>query len=275
MDEESPSLSSSLDSGGHQCDPESGSRCKKDPGLWVVSTFPLTSALLRALQMHSKGYLFASCLKLSNNLLIKEDWKHSTSDLAVWGLQGPCCPQDSPWPPLLCSPGPLPAPGLRAQPQACRGSFWVTLGQSHLPEKQVGVPAIITWDAVSAGLPRDGNTMCICILSTDTASVPAVCGPVLERPAAVCAPGPSVLRGPEHSAACWFQKEERKNGHAPPPPGQEKWPGAPAALRLRPGLSLASPQPCWPSSALERLIGGTFTTFSWDTRPLQLWVNPN
>ena len=157
MDEESPSLSSSLDSGGHQCDPESGSRCKKDPGLWVVSTFPLTSALLRALQMHSKGYLFASCLKLSNNLLIKEDWKHSTSDLAVWGLQGPCCPQDSPWPPLLCSPGPLPAPGLRAQPQACRGSFWVTLGQSHLPEKQVGVPAIITWDAVSAGLPRDGH----------------------------------------------------------------------------------------------------------------------
>lgn len=175
MDEENPSLSSSLGSGGHQCDPVSGSRCKKDPGLWVVSTFPLTSALLRALQMHSKGYLFASCLKLSNNLLIKEDWKHSTSDLAVWGLQGPCCPQDSPWPPLLCSPGPLPAPGLRAQPQACRGSFWVTLGQSHLPEKQV-------FPRLSREMPfqlacRATDTMCICILSTDTASVPAVCGP--------------------------------------------------------------------------------------------------
>lgn len=93
MDEENPSLSSHLGSEGHQCDTVSGSSCKKDPGLWVVSTFPLTLALLRVLEMHSKGYLFASCLKLSNNLLIKEDWKHSTSDLAIWGLHGPCCPR--------------------------------------------------------------------------------------------------------------------------------------------------------------------------------------
>lgn len=107
MDEENPSLSSHLGSEGHQCDTVSGSSCKKDPGLWVVSTFPLTLALLRVLEMHSKGYLFASCLKLSNNLLIKEDWKHSTSDLAVWGLQGPCCPRTAlGWPscarPALC-----------------------------------------------------------------------------------------------------------------------------------------------------------------------------
>ena len=97
MDEENPSLSSHLGSEGHQCDTVSGSSCKKDPGLWVVSTFPLTLALLRVLEMHSKGYLFASCLKLSNNLLIKEDWKHSTSDLAIWGLQGPCCPRTALW----------------------------------------------------------------------------------------------------------------------------------------------------------------------------------
>ena len=70
---------------------------------------------------------------------------------------------------------------------------------------------------------RATDTMCIFILSTGTASAPAVCRPVLERPAGVCAPGPSVPRGPEHSAACCLQKEERKNGTAPPPSGQEKW----------------------------------------------------
>ena len=176
--------------------------------------------------MHSKGYLFASCLKLSNNLLIKEDWKHSTSDLAVWGLQGPCCPQDSPWPPLLCSPGPLPAPGLRAQPQACRGSFWVTLGQSDLPEKEVGVPAIITGDAISAGLPRDGHDVYIHPVHRHCFS--ACCVRAGARAACWCVcPWAFSPAGPEHSAACCLQKEERKNGTAPPPSGQEKWQGRP------------------------------------------------
>ena len=93
--------------------------------MWVVSTFPLTLALLRALEMHSRGYLFASCLQLSNNLLIKEDWKHSTSDLAAWGLQGPCRPQRS-----------SPTPGL---PRELLGHS----GQSGLPGEEVGVAAVM------------------------------------------------------------------------------------------------------------------------------------
>ena len=274
MDEENPSLSSRLGSEGHQCDPVSGSRCKKDPSLWVVSTFPLTSALLRALEMHSKGYLFASCLKLSNNLLIKEDWKHSTSDLAVWGLQGPCCPQDSPWPPLLCSPGPLPAPGLRAQPQACRGSLWVTLGQSDLPEKEVGVPAIITGVAISAGLPRDGHDVYIHPVHRHCFS--ACCVPAGARAACWCVcPWAFSPAGPGAQRRLLLTEGGKEKRYCASSFRPREVAGAPAAIPLCPGLSLASPQPCWPSSAMERLIGGTFTTFSWDTRPLQLLVNPN
>lgn len=40
---------------GHQCDTVSGSSCKKDPGLWVVSTFPWP-ALLRVLKCTPKWH---------------------------------------------------------------------------------------------------------------------------------------------------------------------------------------------------------------------------
>lgn len=90
-----------------------------------------------ALEMHSWGYLFASCLKLSNNLLIKEDWKHSTSDLAAWGLQGPCRPPAQPSasaPVLLRGGEPNPRPAADAV-----GSLW----PQRPPRQAVSVAAVV------------------------------------------------------------------------------------------------------------------------------------
>ena len=70
--------------------------------------------------------------------------------------------------------------------------------------------------------------------------------------------------------ACLLKKREKKQnktGNASFS-RQEEWQGVPAAINLCFGLTRTSPQPCWPSDAIERLISCTFATSSWNTRPL-------
>lgn len=241
---------------GHQCDTVSGSSCQKDPGLWVVSTFPLTLALLRVLEMHSKDILFASCLKLSNNL-----WTWGLETLNFWpwpsgASRVPAAPEQPLAGPPVLAHGPLPAPRLSAQPQACRGSFWVTLGQSDLQKRR----SVFQWLCqmpFPAGLPwwtrwvRAVLGLLVC--------VPLDLSPAEPRAGTLLITGRR--KGKPMCASLLADWEKGQECHL--------------AFHLCPGLALASPQPCWPSGTMEGLIGGMVTTFSWDTRPLQLLVNPN
>lgn len=173
--------------------------------------------------MHSRGYLFASCLKLSNNLLIKEDWKPSTSDLAAWGLQSPCRPpaQPSAAAPVLLRPSGC--SGRRAQPPACRGSCWVTLAKAASQTRRSALQRL------SREMPfrlacRTTDTLCVFALRTDAASAPAVCGPCAE---AAC-------RGARLGLPCGARAQRRlltaggrESGNAPPCSGPGRWRGGP------------------------------------------------
>lgn len=76
---------------------------------------------------------------------------------------------------------------------------------------------------------------------------------------------------PEDRAGLLIKKKKEKKKKKPGNASfsrQEEWQGVPAAINLCFGLTHASPQPCWPSDAIERLISCTFATSSWNTRPL-------
>lgn len=178
--------------------------------------------------MHSWGYLFASCLKLSNNLLIKEDWKHSTSDLAAWCLQGPCRPPAQPSaaaPVLLRGGEPNPRPAADAV-----GSLW-----PQRPPRQAVSVGRLSREMPFRLARRTADTLCVSALRADAARRRLCAGPGPRR---LLGPTPGAsVRGPSTAPPADCGREG--SGNAPPSSGPGKRRGGPLPSSL-PALALVS-----------------------------------